>query len=77
MKLKSTANNNYKITKDNEFLYHLSISNKTSPIAQIIQGNHRTDAIKKYAARKREARGSLLAIQSSNSMYIYYFYFYF
>ena len=50
MKLKNTANNNYKITKDNKFLYHLSISNKTSPIVQIIQGNHRTDAIKKYAA---------------------------
>ena len=50
MKMKNTGKNPYKITKDNEFLYHLSINNKISPIAQIIWGSHRTEAIKKYAA---------------------------
>ena len=53
MKMKNTGKNPYKITKDNEFLYHLSINNQISPIAQIIQGSHRTEAIKKYEHPKK------------------------
>ena len=54
MELKNTGNNNYKITKNDEFLYHLSINNNPSPIAQIIWGSHRTEAIKKYAESERK-----------------------
>ena len=53
MKMKNTGKNPYKITKDNEFLYHLSINNQISPIAQIIRGSHQTEAIKKYEHPKK------------------------
>ena len=58
MNMKNTGNNPYKITKNNEFLYHLSINNNVSPIAQVIRGNHHTEAIKTYAADEKKPEES-------------------
>ena len=58
MHMKNTSPNPLKITKNTEFIYHLSTNNEVSPIAQVIRGNHRTEAIKMYAADEKKPEES-------------------